>query len=819
MIKDKDVNYKKILDTIFKIVLIIIIIILLIHNCVLIKLNDNYKNKPASSGNIDIIEITCSNNQCKPVNPANDGGNNKPSGTVGINSISFSQNKASVKVGEKLTLMVIIKPSSLASSKLTWKSSDSSIATVDSNGIVKGLKKGTVTITVTTANGKSAICVLNVTGENVNVEEIKLNTNKSEIKVGNSEQIIATVSPSNATNRNLTWTSSDPSVAKVDSNGVVTGLKEGTVTITVTSADGKTSSCTVNVIPNVVSVNEVVLSPSNLSINVGSTGKINANILPEDATDKTLTWTSSDPSVATVDSNGVVKGISKGTVTITVTSSNGKKTTCTVTVSSNIVEVKEIKVDPTNTCIEVGSTGKINVSVLPEDATDKKITWVSSNPDVATVDSNGVIKGVSEGTVTITAVSSNGKVATTTVTVNPKKVAVSEVKVNPTTITLNVDSTAQIKATVLPEDATDKTITWVSSDPSVAKVDSNGVVTGLKEGTATITITSSNGKKTTATVTVTSKNIEVTEVKANPTSATVKIGSTAQITASVLPDNATDKSVTWTSSDPSVATVDSNGVITGLKEGTTTITITSSNGKKATCVVTVSPNVIPVDSITLDHSSTTIKVDETLSINATVLPEDATDKNIIWTSSDPSVATVDSSGVVKGLKEGTVTITAKTIDGTKEATCTVKVEYNDGLNVYDDDKNPVVWNGSTELNIFNRSQNSPANVIAPLSSDVYQFVVQNNTAYKLKYQVKFLEDNPYYINMKYRLKKNDSYIIDSYVSAGELNISDMILNISENDTFYLEWKWFSSDNDTEIGANPNSYYGLKIEIKAESIDG
>lgn len=128
----------------------------------------------------------------------------------------------------------------------------------------------------------------------------------------------------------------------------------------------------------------------------------------------------------------------------------------------------------------------------------------------------------------------------------------------------------------------------------------------------------------------------------------------------------------------------------------------------------------------------------------------------------------------------------------------------------------ITWKGTSEVKIFTNSMYKLEDRIAPESSNTYQFVVKNSTNYNIKYQIQFIENNPYSINMKYKLKKNDTYLIEEYVSANELNLSDAFLNSSENDTYYLDWKWISSDNDTEIGANRDSFYGLKIEVKAES---
>ena len=141
-------------------------------------------------------------------------------------------------------------------------------------------------------------------------------------------------------------------------------------------------------------------------------------------------------------------------------------------------------------------------------------------------------------------------------------------------------------------------------------------------------------------------------------------------------------------------------------------------------------------------------------------------------------------------------------------------DYNDNkVTVFDSD---VKWEDTTALKIFTDSVYHLDGKIAPESSNTYQFVVKNSTMFKLNYNISFIETNPYHINMKYKLKKNNTYLVDHYVSYDELNINDQILNSKSNDTFYLEWKWVSSDHDNEAG-NVEANYSLKIEVKAESV--
>ena len=141
------------------------------------------------------------------------------------------------------------------------------------------------------------------------------------------------------------------------------------------------------------------------------------------------------------------------------------------------------------------------------------------------------------------------------------------------------------------------------------------------------------------------------------------------------------------------------------------------------------------------------------------------------------------------------------------------VDTSDELTIFD---NELVWRDSASLNIFTDSVYHFEDKVAPGSSNTYQFVVKNSTKYRLKYEINFIETNLHQMNMKYKLKKNDSYVIDHYVSCDELHLDEQLLNAKSNDTYYLEWKWIDNDNDTSVG-NAQADYSLKIEVKAESV--
>ena len=232
--------------------------------------------------------------------------------------------------------------------------------------------------------------------------------------------------------------------------------------------------------------------------------------------------------------------------------------------------------------------------------------------------------------------------------------------------------TETLTATVTPSNATDKSVTWTSSNTSVATVSADGVVTAKTSGTATITVMTTDGRKTaTCAVTVKAKVINVTGVSLDQTSLTLKEGDTRTLTATVTPSDATDKSVTWSTSNSSVATVSASGVVTAKSSGTATITVTTTDGsKKATCSVSVKPK---VTGVSLDNTAISLLVGQTQWLTATVTPADALDKSVTWSSNNTSVATVSSSGLVTAKAIGSATITVRTTDGDKTATCLVTV--------------------------------------------------------------------------------------------------------------------------------------------------
>lgn len=258
------------------------------------------------------------------------------------------------------------------------------------------------------------------TGGSVAVTGVTVSPTSVSVVAGSTQQLTATVAPSNATNKIVTWASNNTSIATVNASGLVTAVAAGTATITVTTQDGsKTAVSAITVTSPNIAVTGVTVTPTSASITSGATQQLTATVSPSNATNKTISWSSSNTGVATVSASGLVTAVTVGTATITVTTQDGSKTaTSAITVTSSNVAVTGVTVSPATASVTVGATQQLTATIAPSNATNKTVTWSSSNTSVATVNTNGLVTGVAVGTTTITVTTQDGgKTATSAITI------------------------------------------------------------------------------------------------------------------------------------------------------------------------------------------------------------------------------------------------------------------------------------------------------------------------------------------------------------------------------------------------------------------
>ncbi len=569
--------------------------------------------------------------------------------------------------------------------------------------------------------------------------EVILNKATATIEISKTAALTATVKPDNATYKAVAWRCSNTTVATVDDKGIVTGVSIGSATITAKAVDGGAEAkCIIAVtIPAGTPVITLTVA-SNANIKLFMSAAAENTPAWVEATPGTYTpitvgisktyynYTATGTSIKVY---GAIKGFSCGknnekltaldvsnntALTYLDCSSNqlialntamntaltqldcGNNRLTALDVSKNTALTKfECYNNPLtmldiskNTALSYLSCNNSRMTTtaidalycsLPHRTAEDKATmylaYSSSDDNHASI----LISNANNATTKNWAVkyySDKSNIPTTgNYTCGSILVPSTEIILNKTTATIEISKTIALTATMKPDNATYKDIAWSSSNTAVATVDDKGIVTTVSTGTATITAKAvEGGAEAKCEVTVV---IPVTLITLDKTAATMEAGKTVALTATVKPDNSTNKALAWSSSNTAVATVDSYGTVTGVSAGTATITAKAVDGGfEAKCEVTV---VTPVTLITLDKSTATVEAGKTTTITATVKPDNASNKAVTWSSSNSAVATVDGSGIVTGVSAGTATITAKAVDGGALARCEVTVTSTTGV--------------------------------------------------------------------------------------------------------------------------------------------
>ena len=413
----------------------------------------------------------------------------------------------------------------------------------------------------------------------------------------------------------------------------------------------------------IVAVTKVSLDKVSLNLTVGDHEALIATVFPDNATDKTVSWTSSKPSVATVSKDGVVTALSEGNTEI-IARAEEYSATCSVVVSAKKFPVTAVRIDKSSLELIVGETKTLKATVEPENATEKTITWSSSKPSVATISENGEVMALSEGSTEIIAQVGECR-ATCSVVVSAKNVPVTAVVIDKTSLELFVGDNETLIATIKPDNATDKTIAWYSSDNNVATVSNpGGVVYAVKEGVAII-YASADGQEASCRVTVDYHRVSDIELSTEKTFLYPSEKTT--ISATVIPSNATYPELSWRSSNNEIAVVD-DGRVTAVNPGKVTITASNRDIQKQIEITVL----VPLLSVSLDRSSASMFEGTNLKLHVTFNPSDADLREpLTWSSSNIDVATVNNDGVVSALKPGKTNITLYA-DG-KTALCTISV--------------------------------------------------------------------------------------------------------------------------------------------------
>ena len=594
------------------------------------------------------------------------------------NSITITNTKPmTLQKGANATLNTTVDPEG-ATGTINWTSSNQNVATV-ANGVVTAVGGGQATITASLGNVSDTI-VVNVESH---ASSIAINQSNFSMVKGTSETLTVTLDPDDVTDM-TTWSSTNSNVVSVTPsadgksatvNAVAAG---GPVTITATNGNkASTVEVTVLVHTSSITVKEGTTNvPTTMNMNNGTSKTFTVTLNPSDSTDA-ITWDSTETSKVTVTpsadgKSATITAVDNGSSVITATS--GDKTfTTTITV---VTPATSIAIGGNeNITIHRGSSEQLTATVSPSNSTDT-ITWTSdSNAVTVTPSANGSTATLTANTITTSpvrvTVRAGSKTDYVNVTVDAPIQAFTSTETN---VSVVKKQTKQLVYTVTPSDTTeDYTITWTSNGTSVATVDSNGLVTAKGEGSTTVvaTLTSTSGTRD-ITYNVTVTIIPVEGITLNKDNMEVYKGvEDTSLTYTFTPENTTEDEVTWECDEPTILTVDQNGKLKGLREGTAHVTVRAGTYSDT---VTVTVIEVPLTGIAIDNASDTAEIGEDYQIIVKKQPLNSTDDvEFTFESSDESIATVDENGIVKGKKPGTVTITVHSSIGDYEASIELNV--------------------------------------------------------------------------------------------------------------------------------------------------
>ncbi len=497
------------------------------------------------------------------------------------NQLNLNRNTLSLGVGEVYGLV------SNDTKNVTWKSSNTSVATVDKDGKVKGVGNGTATITISGDKRMSASCTVTVKNA---PSSVKLNTTTRTMGVGETYTLTEnTDSGSYANAANLRWSSSDSSVATVTkiqatNKATLTAKSVGSANVSIKTYNGKTAQAAITVKK---APTKVMLNATSVILGVGEEFDFNSS-LPSGEGSSVIDYSTSNSKIVSVKtSGGLAKGIAPGTAYVTAKTYNGKTVKAKVTVKP---APDSVKLSISKCTLGVGETLTISESTPSGTyANAGNLQWSSSNSDVISVEkgsgNKAVLTAKSVGTATVTIKLYNGKTASATVTV---KSAPQSMKLTPGTLTLGLGETFTIaESTNSGSYASAPTIKWSSSDDSIVSVTKGNAnkaeLKANKTGTVVITATTYNGVSAQATVTVVNSP---QSISLGESSITVVKGETCKLTPDIGEDCAS-ASTAFTSGNTKVATVDANGNVKAVATGRAVITVTTYNGKSAVIVINV----------------------------------------------------------------------------------------------------------------------------------------------------------------------------------------------------------------------------------------
>ncbi len=592
----------------------------------------------------------------------------KATQSFSVNAIAVSSiviNSAnSVINGATLSLTAEVLPANVSNPTLTWSIEDgtTNIATINGD-VITAVSVGDVIIVATATDGSGVTATQSFSVNAIAVSSVVINSVNSIIN-GATLSLTAEILPANASNQTLTWSIQGGTTNIATINGdVITAVGVGDVVIVATAADGSGVTATQNFSVNAIAVSSIVINSANSILN-GATLRLTANVSPANASNPALTWSiqGGTTNIATINGD-VITAVGIGTIVIVATTADGSGVTATQSFSVNAIAVSSIVINSANSIIN-GATLSLTAEVLPNNATNPALTWSvqGGTTNIATINGD-VITAVGVGDVIIVATAADNSGVTATQSFSVNAIAVSSIVINSANSIIN-GATLSLTADVLPNNATNPALTWSIQGGTTNIATINGdIITAVGVGNVIIVATAADGSGVTATQSFSVSAIAVSSIVINSVNSIIN-GATLSLTAEVLPNNATNPTLTWSiqGGTTNIATINGD-VLTAVGVGNVIIVATAADGSGVKATQSFSVNAIAVSSIIINSANSIIN-GATLSLTANVSPANASNPTLTWSIEDgtTNIATINGD-VITAVGIGTIVIVATAADG------------------------------------------------------------------------------------------------------------------------------------------------------------
>lgn len=608
-----------------------------------------------------------------------------------VSALTMNKKEIKLNVDEPTDILTVkLYPRNALGGRVTWRSSDTGIATVDSSGKVTSVNSGAAVITAQAESGAYAMCKVVVqkqypTGISFDAEEVS-------VEVGTSIDVSAVLAPLDVVHCGITFSSDNPDVVEVPvgkavlSDDIVTEFcpvyvdgygtintavnrtqtrstltisakSVGTAVITAAAENGRTAVLTVKSKPIDTGID---INIDELNVAVGETKQLTAKVIPENAIDTSVTWSSSDTSVAYVNEEGYVTGVGEGTAIITAQSAHGFTDSCVVNVAPG---PNSVQLSLSKMTLVVGESNRLYATVYPINASNRSVTWKTSDGAVATVDADGNVKGVGPGSAIITAITCNGYTARCSVTVNPLISAENIIlSINDDNGVLEIDKTYKLLWKVLPEN-TNQTITFTPVNDRIA-VSPSGTVTPLSAGATGVVASTDSGISVRLDMKVAAK--DTSAYIAAPDTMYMKVGEIKLLPCTAYPDQGT---IGYFTTDSNII-IGEDGTVTAVSEGRATVYVTSSEASTKMCVEVCPANSYSASYVMMPDETYFKAVGDAFNIE---LMTDHSNPMVgqNWISSNPNVCSVSNKGEVRCTGVGVARVSCSSDN--YSASCTVYV--------------------------------------------------------------------------------------------------------------------------------------------------